>query len=304
MANLDRHALKKRADWNASIRAFFKARDVLEVTTPILSKAAATDPALISFQTKGAEPYYLQTSPEFPMKRLLAANSGDIYQIASVFRDEEKGRWHQPEFQCLEWYRVGWDHHQLQQEVCELFSLLCPSIQAPVVQRYAALFEQTFDLSSMHETSLATWQALAAKHLHASSCDWDSHTCQDALLDGVIVPTWQQTPCVVLQDYPASQAALAKIDRSTSPPVAMRFEVFVFGIECANGFCELNDAHEQRVRFEAENVKRRTPVPLDEDLLASLDAMPDCAGVAVGLDRLFALSQGKEDLASILPFPH
>ena len=309
--------LRLRAELLARIRSFFAARGVLEVETPALSAAAITDPHLISFAVHPAgsgsgSPRYLHTSPEFPMKRLLAAGSGCIYQIARVFRDDEWGRLHNPEFTLLEWYRVGFDHHRLMDEVAELMRELLAGrmvLAAPERLSYGAAFQRYLGLDP-HRTTVAELARCAQKQavpippgMPATEIDpW-----LDLLLTHCIESHLGRGRLTFLHDYPASQAALARL-RPDDPPVGERFELYLNGIELANGFHELGDAYEQRRRFEAENAARRTrgqsEMPMDEQLLAALAAgLPDCAGVALGFDRLVMLAAGKQSLAEVLAFP-
>jgi len=315
----DLATLRLRAELLARIRAFFATRDVLEVETPLLSAAAITDPHLASFATVYSGPgprygqtLYLHTSPEFPMKRLLAAGSGCIYQIARVFRDGEAGRRHNPEFTLLEWYRVGFDHHRLMTEVAKLATLLLRdrlSLAEPEWLSYRQAFERHLDLNP-HRATVAELAAAAERQgvpIPSGMPADDIDPWLDLLLTQRIEPHLGQGRLCFLYDYPASQAALARL-RPGDPPVGERFELYLYGVELANGFHELGDAVEQRRRFEAENAARQAqglPVtPVDEYLLAALEAgLPDCAGVALGFDRLVMLAAGKNSLAEVLAFP-
>jgi lysyl-tRNA synthetase class 2 len=311
--------LRQRAAVLAAIRAFFAGRDVLEVETPALSPAGVPDPALESViatvQRLGTRPYYLQTSPEFAMKRLLAAGSGDIYQLCRVFRDDELGRWHQPEFTLLEWYRIGWDEQQLMSEVEALLATALAAVsdssaadgRGSVRVRYADALHHAIGASP--ETPTPTLVAI----LNAAGIDVPADLPHDAVLDlafsTAVIASFDASTFTFVYDYPASQAALARLKPGVVPAVAARFEVFSGGIELANGFHELTDAREQRQRFVADLAARhssgRHVPPLDEDLLAALTAgLPDCAGVAVGVDRLVALATGHGDVASTMSFAH
>ena len=306
-------ALRTRARMLARIRAFFAARGVLEVETPALSSAGVSDLALDSVlaaaRSLGSTPLYLHTSPEYAMKRLLAGGSGDIYQICRVFRDDELGRWHQPEFTLLEWYRIGFDDVRLMDEVEALLR--------------AALADDGRDWRSEHigySDALAralgvdagASSASVAASLAERGDDVPQGLAHDALLDlafaSVVVPGFAADALTFVCDYPASQAALARL-KPKVPTVAARFEVFARGIELANGFHELTDAAEQRRRFEKEIDARRRAgrhvPPLDEDFLDALArGLPDCAGVAVGFDRLVALALGAERVADAMAFVH
>jgi elongation factor P--(R)-beta-lysine ligase len=311
--------LRLRAELLQRIRAFFAARGVLEVETPALSAAAVTQPHLASFATPYSGPgpchgqtLYLHTSPEFPMKRLLAAGSGCIYQMARVFRDGEAGRRHNPEFTLLEWYRVGFDADRLMDEVTELVTALLAgrlTLEEPERLSYRAIFQRYLALDP-HRATVAELAAGAARHgmpippgMPADEIDpW-----LDLLLTHWIEPRLGQRRLTFIHDYPASQAALARL-RPGDPPVGERFELYLNGLELANGFHELGDADEQRRRFEAENAARRArglPVmPLDESLLDALAAgLPDCAGVALGFDRLVMLAAGKDAIQEVMAFP-
>lgn len=312
--------LKLRARLLEQIRAFFSERSVLEVETPILSGAAVTDPMLASFTTRYTGPLfphgqtlYLHTSPEFPMKRLLAAGSGSIYQVCKVFRDGESGRRHNPEFTLLEWYRVGFDHHQLMTETGELvMQLLLPSLQLnppeKLTYREAFLRHANIDPHTATVSDYATVAKTLGIHaptdLHYQS---DVAIWRDLLLTHVVEPKLGQGRLTFIYDYPASQASLARIQPG-NPPVAARFELYFNGIELANGFHELADADEQRTRFErqlhARAAEKLPGVPMDEHLLAALEhGLPDCAGVALGFDRLVMLASGAQSIEEILPFP-
>ncbi len=306
-----RAALERRAQLLARTRRFFAERGVLEVETPILSAAAVTDPALESLVTRIAGmpgPFFAQTSPEYAMKRLLAADSGDIYQICKVFRDAEIGRWHNPEFTMLEWYRTGFDDTTLMDEVEALLRLLlAPARLLMPAERltYAAavLRHAGVDPQSASDTDL-----MAAAVGHGIRCDasLDRDATLDLLMGFVVGPRLgTDRPCFIC-DYPASQAALARLKPGT-PAVAARFELYLDGIELANGFHELAEGSEQRNRFERDLATRaargQTQPPVDERFLAALAAgLPDCAGVALGFDRVVALALDAGCLAETLTF--
>ena len=299
--------LAARAGLLARLRAFFAKRQVMEVDTPLLSCAATPAPYLQSFETCG-ERRFLQTSPEFAMKRLLAAGSGPIYQLAKAFRQEEAGRHHNPEFTLLEWYRPGWSSSELMDEI---EALLAPELGGRVFQRigYAAAFERWVGVDPHADADALLAQRASDIGLHAAAVNprGDRDIWLDLLLSHVLVPAIGNQGAVFLTDYPASQAALARI-KDGDPPLADRFELFVDGVELANGFCELTDADEQRRRFEAENRQRLAggdeAMPLDGAFLAALQAgLPDCSGVAVGVDRLLMLASGSRALQAVLAFP-
>ena len=315
----DLETLRLRADLLARIRAFFAVRNVLEVETPTLSAAAFTDPHLHSFATfysgpgsRHGQTLYLHTSPEFPMKRLLAADSGCIYQIAKVFRDGEAGRRHNPEFTLLEWYRLGFDHHRLMDEVAELVTeLLSGRLSLASSERlcYRELFQRYLNLDP-HRVNVAELRMCAER------CDLSIPPGMptdaidpwlDLLLTHVIEPHLGRGRLTFIYDYPASQAALARL-RPGDPALGERFELYLNGVELANGFHELGDAGEQRRRFEAENAARQAqglPItPIDEYLLGALaEGLPECAGVALGFDRLVMLAAGKASIQEVIAFP-
>jgi elongation factor P--(R)-beta-lysine ligase len=296
----------------ARMRAFFGARGVLEVDTPILSAGGVSDPQIDALVTRVQglpHALYLSTSPEFAMKRLLAAGSGDIYQLCKVFRDGERGRWHNPEFTMLEWYRLGFDDAALMAEVEQLIGeLLAPERALPGAQRlsYADAMRQyaNVDPYTAGERELD----LAAQRL---GIDCKAALDRDAKLDllmgfAVGPQLGRERPCF-LCDYPASQASLARL-KPGHPPVAARFELYLDGIELANGFHELSNPAEQRARFHQDLATRRLrgqfEPALDERLLAALEAgMPDCAGVALGFDRLVAIALGAKRLSQAMAFP-
>jgi lysyl-tRNA synthetase class 2 len=308
--------LRQRAAMLAAVRAFFAARGVLEVETPALSSAGATDPALESIVARarslGASPQYLQTSPELAMKRLLAARSGDIYQLCRVFRDDELGRWHQPEFTLLEWYRVGWDEQRLMTEVAELIaSALAAATPGTASARRIVRLTYSQAVSAVLDAPPDAPTAELVRLLSQRGVDVPAGLDHDAVLDlafgTVVLAGFDASAVTFVYDYPASQAALARV-KATTPPVAARFEAFCGGIELANGFHELNDAAEQRRRFSADIEKRRAggrhAPPLDEQLLSALPSLPDCAGVALGFDRLVALATGHAELKAVVAFAH
>jgi lysyl-tRNA synthetase class 2 len=296
----------------ASARDFFAARGVLEVETPILGAGGATDPQIESLTTRlagAALPVYLGTSPEFHMKRLLAAGSGDVYQIARVFRDGERGRWHNPEFTMIEWYRVGFDDSALMTEV-EAFCgrLLAPHRRLGPAERltYADALRRHAGVDAFADEDPALERAAAAHGIECGAA-LDRDARLDLLMGLVVGPRLgRDRPCFVC-DYPPSQASLARL-KPGPPPVAARFELYVDGIELANGFHELSDAAEQRARFAGDLATRalrgQALPPLDERLLAALEAgLPDCSGVALGFDRLVAVALGAPALADALAFP-
>jgi lysyl-tRNA synthetase class 2 len=302
--------LRERASLLARCREFFAARGVLEVETPVLAQATATDVHLASLATRISGrpgPYYLQTSPEYAMKRLLAAGSGDIYQICKVFRDAERGALHNPEFTMLEWYRVGFDHGRLMDEVEALLALLLAERLALPAERlaYREAFGRALGIDPL-TAPLATLAALAEERAGAAALGDERDLYLDLLMGTVVGPALGRGRITFVHSYPASQAALARL-LPGAPPVAARFEAYVEGLELCNGFHELADAAEQRRRFVADRrlrAERGLPVPpIDERLLAALAAgLPECAGVALGLDRVLMLATGCGSIGEVLTF--
>lgn len=284
---------------------------MLEVDTPALSRAATTDRHLASFRVESAAGtrFYLHTSPEFPMKRLLAAGAGDIWQLCKVFREGEAGRLHNPEFTLVEWYRLGFDHHRLMHEVHELLGALLPDASSTAeYSTYREAFQQHADLNPFNCGTRECKRVLqeSGRQVPAES-DLDPDGWLDLVASELVYPRLGRRGLTFIYDYPASQAALARV-RAGDPPVAERFEAFLHGIELANGFHELTDAAEQRRRFVADRDYRRAhglpEVPLDENLLAALESgLPDCAGVALGLDRVLMLAAGAQSLDQVIAFP-
>lgn len=306
--------LRLRAATYARIRAFFAERGVLEVETPMLSAAGNTDPNIQSFHTRfsghvdaGPAQRWLRTSPEFPLKRLLGGGLGDCYELGRVFRDGEAGGRHNPEFSMLEWYRVGWDHSQLAREVLDLLEklLLEAGRNFEIVETtYRGLFHDALGVDALTDPVETLRAALGDVHINGDGLTRDDWL--DLLMTHRIQPTFPRDRVTVVSDFPASQCALARI-RKVEPPVAERFEVYVGPYEVANGYHELNEPKEQRARFERDNAVRRErgqhEVPLDEKLLAVLGKMPDCAGVALGVERLLMVLADTDRIADVLAFP-
>lgn len=307
-------ALQQRAQVLSHIRDFFAQRQVLEVDTPTMARAGVTDVHLNNFITEFVGPgaahglsLYLQTSPEFHMKRMLAAGYGAIYQICKAYRNEESGRLHNPEFTMLEWYRPDFDHHQLMDEMADLLQLVL-TCEKPTRITYQAAFIAVLGVCPLTASLAELRQAgigLGADNLLDTEQDRDT-LLQLLFALGVEPKIGQTTPCFVY-DFPASQAALARISPA-DPRVAERFEVYFKGIELANGFHELTDATEQAQRFAQDNKLRADrqlpPRPIDEYLLQALQAgLPNCAGVALGIDRLVMLAIGAERLEQVMAFP-
>lgn len=279
--------------------------------TPVLSPQAPLDahvqPMETAFRSEGRppRPLFMMTSPELHMKRLLAAGSGPIFQMSRVFRNGEAGVRHNPEFTLLEWYRPGFDDDGLMQEVADLLAALGSPFPRPTTITYADAFRNALDLDP-HAAPVEELQ----RHAQEAGLSTPSALDRDGLLDFLlavgVTPFLKEKKAVFLTRYPASQAALARIDPEEKS--ARRFELFLDGLEIANGYHELADPREQRDRFEAENRRRlqagERALPLDERFLAALDAgLPDCAGVAVGVDRLAMALQGTDKIADVTAFP-
>ncbi len=381
-------ALRIRAEALSKIRTFFAERGVLEVETPLLASAPVTDLHLAALSTRYRGPghddgrlLWLQTSPEFAMKRLLAAGSGPIYQLCKAFRDGEAGSRHNPEFTILEWYRPGWDHHRLMDEVAELFDAVLRTSHAPsgsgLVGRAfmpcdppdeesppdpaLACLEDSDDVQSRNavdridpsgskqiplqeghvkppspqalkpgRAERLTYAEAFQRHIgsrspHRHRSDDLAHALRsfstssppdlgddrdswlELLFSHVVEPELGRDGPTFVYDYPASQAALARI-RPGPPAVAERFEAWIDGVELANGYHELTDPAEQRLRFEADLAARRDrglpEVPIDTRLLSAMEhGLPDCAGVALGVDRLVMLAAGATRLDEVISFP-
>jgi lysyl-tRNA synthetase class 2 len=307
-------ALRSRARLYALIRQFFAERKVLEVETPILSTGANTDPNIQSFTTQfnghvdsGSRQRWLRTSSEFAQKRLLAASVGDCYELGRVFRDGEAGRRHSPEFTMLEWYRVGWDHDRLADEVVNLVQMAmalagkCGNLHK---SSYRDLFLATLGIDPFDADKARLRAALGDVRVDEQGLTRDDWL--DLLLTHRIQPEFPRDRITIVYDYPMSQCALAQI-RHDDPPVAERFEVYLGHHELANGYHELTDASEQRARFARDNQRRRErgmpELPLDENFLAALQrGMPACAGVALGVERLLMAMTGSEDICDVLAF--
>lgn len=313
-------ALRLRARLNAAIREFFAQRGVLEVETPIMSEAGNTEPNIASFELEfsgrtdgGPRTRWLRTSPEHPLKRLLAAGLGDCYELGRVFRDGEAGGRHNPEFTMLEWYRVGIDHVQLAAETAELVRMALALVgrEASVESvTYRDLYLRELGIDPMTAPDDALRGALGYVVIDPQGLvrdDW-----LDLLMTHCIQPGLSPDAILVVRDYPASQCALARIRQpehaaADEQPVAERFELYLGPLELANGYHELRDAGEQRLRFERDLVVRHGrglhPPAIDERLLAALaHGLPACAGVALGVDRLLMAMLGTDVIADVLAF--
>jgi lysyl-tRNA synthetase class 2 len=307
--------IERRSAMLGRIRAWFAAGQVLEVQTPLLSAAASSDPQIESIATApGAGPRrYLHTSPEFAMKRLLAAGVGDCYQVCPVFRDGESGRLHNSEFTMIEWYRLDFGVQQLQQDVERLLIAACQGLRALAPARALSYRDAIIEACGIDCRTAGAAEirpVLASRGIEpANAGHWDRDAWLDLLMGAVVGPGLGHDAPVFIRDYPASQAALARV--RTEPDgsrVAERFELYLDGVEIANGFHELGDALEQQRRFEQDLELRRArgqpDLPLDRRLLAALGhGLPDCSGVALGFDRLVMAALGLPSLEAALCFP-
>lgn len=293
-----RERIAARSAFLAAIRAFFASRGVLEVDTPHWRAYGVSDPQLVSVAV--AEGGFLQTSPEYAMKRLLSQGAGDIYQLAHVFRGEEAGRRHLREFMMLEWYRVGFDHGQLMDEVADLVRTLLPAVQTVRHTPYRETFVTHLgcDVMAMDDADL---QSFCVSRLPECR-DWQMARdgWLDLLFTHFVEPQLGREGMEFVTDYPPSQAALARVVDGA----AARFELYIDGLELCNGFYELTDAQEQRARFQSDNAERQAlglpQMAPDEDFLAALEkGLPPCSGVALGVDRLLMLHLGARDIREV-----
>jgi lysyl-tRNA synthetase class 2 len=299
--------LRARARLLRDIRDFFSSRGVMEVETPLISMSGNTDPEIQSIRTEDGG--YLRTSPEFPLKRLLAAGSGDIYELGRVFRAGEAGRSHNPEFTMLEWYRTGLGYQLLMDEVVELVRH-CGRGTFDRWPLQKLSYRELFLHYAGVDPFTADAQALSERARQDGFDDLDLNRRQwlDLLISAVIQPALPAESLTFVYDFPAEQAALARI-RQDSPAIAERFELYIGRIELANGYQELTDAAEQDRRFEADNRQRRERgLPIyrkDRHLLTALaHGLPDCAGVALGVDRLLMAVAGADSISDVTAFPH
>lgn len=306
-------ALKSRAQQLAWVRGFFASRQVMEVETPVMGRCSVTDlnidsvPAMPKLAGGSSSSCWLQTSPEYPMKRLLAAGAGPIYQVAKVFRDGERGARHNPEFSLLEWYRPGFDDRDLMAEVADLVCgwLDCPR---PVTLDYREAFRRFLGLDPLTVEDEALRRLCQHWMPPEQAAGLLRDECLDLLMSFRVEPELARLGPVFITAYPPSQAALARVSEVDGVRQAHRFELYIDGLELCNGYWELTDPAEQQSRFEADNRARqdagRAPMPIDQALLAALaSGLPDCAGVALGLDRLLMLKLGARDIAEVLAFP-
>jgi lysyl-tRNA synthetase class 2 len=312
--------LRRRAGALATLRAFFAERGIMEIETPLIVSHPVSDPQLANvgcaLAVRPGEPYWLHTSPEYHMKRALAAGAPDIYQVCRAFRDGEIGPRHLPEFTLVEWYRRGADYAEFMAETTALVAAVAGNLgRAPgapsrctyreLFLRHAGVDPLAASIEDIRECARARVPGAGDPAL-AGSLGPDREAWLDLLLVGVIEPALRDAGLVVVDGYPAAQAALARLDPA-DPRVARRFEVYLDGLELANGFHELADAGEQRRRFEADRRRRAErglpDAPPDEAFLAALTAgLPDCCGVALGFDRLLMACLGLGDIAEAVSF--
>ena len=315
--------LQQRAVILAAIRTFFARRNVLEVETPLLSHTGNPDPSIESITSQCTvqgrqQGLYLQTSPEFAMKRLLASGCGAIYQVCKAFRDEPATRLHNPEFTLLEWYRPGFDHFRLMDEITELLKHLQLLAENKTVKSlsYQQLFEIYAGVDPFQASLNNLFQVITdhSINIHVSSANenrpgkgFAHNELLDLILTHIIQPQLVQQDFLFVHSYPASQASLARLSE-TDPQVAERFELFAKGIELANGFNELTDNTEQARRFQSDNDFREQQklqkITTDQNLVDALaSGLPPCAGVALGLDRLLMIATGSSSISDVLAFP-
>lgn len=301
--------LTARADLLAQIRKFFAKRNVLEVETPVLAAATASDLHIQSWKTENtwgqnSQALYLQTSPEYAMKRLLASGSGAIYQLAKAFRFEERSNRHNPEFTLLEWYQPGYSLSGLMDEVEALLHQVTPLTDFPRFS-YREIFQHNLEIDP-HQVSTEELERLAIRNINLVAEGLCRTDYLQLILSQIIEPNMQGN--WFLYDYPEDQAALAQVKTDNAGiKVAQRFELFCSGMEIANGYFELTDPVEQRRRFESDLEKReqsdRALVPIDENLIAALESgLPDCAGVAMGVDRLLMVATGAKSIDEVISF--
>jgi len=301
-ATLD--VLNMRAEVNTQIRAFFQARNVIEVETPILNRYAVTDLHIDSIATENSK--YMHTSPEYAMKRLLAFYKCDIYQLCKVFRANESGRHHSDEFTMLEWYRVAWTYKDLMKEVAEIIATLVSDYIEPLGVAYIS-YQQIFKKYAgidIQTANQADFLQLCGDYSIKLNSALNTDQFQDLVLDQIIIPKLEKRRMTFVFDFPAEQAALANLNDQNC---AERFELYFGGVELANGFQELTDAQEQMSRFEEDNRQRllanKKAIEIDAEFIAALEfGLPESAGVAIGIDRLLMVMLGAKDIKNVSSF--
>ncbi len=290
----------------AKIRKFFAQRNVLEVDTPLLRKFTVTDPYMAAFSVSspsGKHQGYLQTSPEYAMKKLLCAGSGDIFQLGKMFRADEKSVIHASEFTMLEWYRTGFDHFQLMDEVCQFVQQIIGEKKIQIMS-YQEVFLSNLSIDPFN---------ISFEKLSQTARELLGDIPQELLFDNYLTLLFSEKieanfdpdKITVVHSFPVSQASLAKTRCENGLTTADRFEVYLNGMELANGFNELTDAKQQLQRFKQDNDIRREldypPIEIDDGFIQSLNqGLPDCAGVALGVDRLLMIKLGVENLEDVL----
>lgn len=301
-------SLLQRGELYARIRAFFASRHILEVETPLLCQHTVTDPHIESFSVpiNSQKNYYLQTSPEYAMKRLLAAGSGSIYQITKSFRVGESGHQHNPEFSMLEWYRPDFNHHDLMDEIDEFLQFTIDAKPAEKIS-YQQLFLNHLNIDPLSIDLNNLKKLIVENNIHVDTNAMDHDTALQILLSHLIEPLMGVEKPLFLYDFPVTQAALSKI-RHDKQPVAERFELYINGSEIANGFHELTDAAEQLKRFEKNQLDRKNNqqfIPeIDHYFIDSLKlGLPNCAGVAIGIDRLLMQYAKTNNIHDVISFP-
>ena len=316
--------IRERACLLGALRGYLSSHQCTEVTTPVLRPFGVTDPFIASISAYNEQNRlgFLQTSPEYAMKRLLCLGSGDIWQLGPVFRSGETGQRHRSEFTMLEWYRCGWTLSQLMDEMIELTTvaatamgpvaddalgqLTSSSSSSPTKRTYRSLFEDRFGINP-HAIETARLASLCTKKLGSLGQHIDPSTARseyhDALFSQLIEPTLESPTFVT--EFPREQAALARVAERRGDTVALRFELYWRGVELANGYSELGDQAELNARFVANNATRKAmglpEMPLDDEFLALIDVLPDCVGVALGVDRLHMVLTGRRSLAGTEP---
>ncbi len=294
-----------RADLFAKVRGFFLQRKVLEVDCPALSPTAPIDPHIDVMKVCLNDKIgYLHSSPEYRMKRLLSYGIKDIYQLSHVFRDHEFGRWHNPEFTMLEWYRIDWSLEQIIRETLDLLQMALGNLSIHTYTYREAFTKATkIDCDTCDVQELL--ECLKAHEMQISDTNWDRDSLVHLVMSSVVEPTLDPHDLTVITDFPKEQAALAKTRLVDQKLVACRFEVYYKTVEIANGYQELTDPQENKLRIEEANQTRllmgKEALPIDEKFIQDL-ALPSCCGVALGFDRLLALKHGLNNLKPILPF--
>lgn len=301
-----REVLHQKASFYHQVRKFFLERNVLEVITSPFLNNPPTDLHLDHFVCQAyADPevFYMHSSPEYPMKSLIMQGSGDIFQICQVARGNEYGSWHSKTFNMLEWYRQGLSLNELQLEVCELMSILLNKQLKPIIKSYQQSYAQHLNINNIHALSLQDLQEYFCENQLQFSQEWLKDDFLHYMMTHLIEPKFQSIPLAIIYDYPASQAALAKCYQDNNGnQIADRFEVYCFGIEIGNAYNELTDPIEHQQRFDADQLLRaenkKPCYPMNKNFISELktQGMPETAGIAMGLDRMFALSLGAKGL--------